>query len=164
VSPAFQTEVDDLLVLDHNHVYAGTSTNAVYETANGGAAWSPVLSADAPVSSLGAPLGLSGIILAGTSAGTIYKSTNGGATWATVRSTTGRVNQFAFDSSSSTVYAASNGSGVWKSVDNGTTWINVSAGISNLAVLGVEVDVSTPAIVIAGTNGSGFFRTTTGGQ
>jgi photosystem II stability/assembly factor-like uncharacterized protein len=164
LASTFTTKVDSLLIMSSNTIYAGTAANTIYKTANGGATWNVVLSTASPVTALGRTSGGSSIVLAGTSDGSIYKSADSGGSWVVTQSTTAQVNQFAFDPSSATVYAASNGTGVWKSLDNGSTWINVSSGLSNLRVLGVALDLSSPSTVVAGTAGNGFFITTTGGQ
>jgi photosystem II stability/assembly factor-like uncharacterized protein len=54
-----------------------------------------------------------------------------------------------------TFYMGSTGGGVWKTTDAGFTWVNVSDGFFSAASMGaVEVSLSNPSVVYAGTGSS----------
>lgn len=167
-------------------IYAGSSSNGIFRSTNGGGIWSPINTG------LGGsnPLNITSIAIDPSNTSTIYtgsgfggvinKSTNGGTSWAPV--TNGVPNNFfisAMVATSSAVYAASQNGGVIKTVNGGTLWTSANNGLwsgnvntlvrhpSNASVLyaGTSTDTSRDAYVTKlNASGSGLlFSTLVGG-
>jgi hypothetical protein len=64
----------------------------------------------------------------------------------------------------STVYAASESfdGGVFVSTDSGVSWTSASSGLQNLSLTSLAMDPSDPAVLFAGTRGSGVWRSENG--
>jgi photosystem II stability/assembly factor-like uncharacterized protein len=62
------------------------------------------------------------------------------------------------------MYAGSNTSGVWKTTDGGLVWNQVNTGLTNTAVQCLDIGVSNPNVLYAGTANGVFITTNAGGQ
>jgi hypothetical protein len=129
-------------------------------TADGGASWVQVGSADTDMdilSIVALPAGL----LAGTWNG-LYLSTSGGASWSALGPTglPADTAVWSLAKLGTTLFAGTIGH-VYKSQDDGASFTEVSSGIGASAIIGSFV-ASGSAILAAG-NGVGVFRTTNGG-
>lgn len=124
--------VRDLVINPHNPqiMYAGSATDGVWKTTNGGQSWAP-LTDFLPVLSVSS-LAMSPVdpntLLLGTGEASrgagIFKSSDGGKTWAQIPSTANifYVYKLAFSQvRPANVYAATS-SGIWISLNGGTSW------------------------------------------
>lgn len=139
----------------NNIVYAGTETQGIYKSTDGGLSWSAANSGidRASVQDI---IASGGNLLAATSSScsifnNVFKSTDNGASWAPTSGLGGEiVNSFAIKGSA--VYAAfgalPNNSGIARSTDNGNTWQTIPSPITN----GGETIVSGSAIIVAEDN------------
>ena len=108
----------------------------------------------------------------GSAIGEVYKSTNGGGSWSPANMGLGNpVVALAIDPSTpSTLYAGTYAStfspgGVLKSTNRGSTWAVASVGLptSDISVVAIAVDPTTPDTLYAGTYSYGVFKSTNGG-
>jgi photosystem II stability/assembly factor-like uncharacterized protein len=164
VSTAFPTNNDPITALaidSAGTVYAATVTGNVYSTVASPVAWRLLTTLADEVDALAAPSTTT--VLAGTAKGTIFVSSDAGATWNTGASAGAfPIHQIAV--AGTTAYATSAGGGVFKTTDGGMSWRAVNTGATELNVRGVAVDATTSTTVFAGTDGSGFIKTLTGGE
>lgn len=151
-------------------VYAGTLSAGVFKSTDGGGTWTRTSANPNSyyIYSLGLDQAAPATVYCGFFGGVgIAKTTNEGATWAMLPGapmweTRGILVQ------GDTVYAATATqyltAGVYKSRDGGQTWYYASLGLFNTNVWGLAADPADPQLIIAGTMGNGFFRSTTGGE
>jgi len=132
----------------------------VFLTADSGANWTQISSADTDIDILSVVVS-SNNILAGTWNG-LYLSASGGTSW-NAFSPTGMPADTALLSIAkidTTLFAGTLGD-VYKSADDGTTWTEVKAGIPSDAI--TTSIVASGNAVLAGSSSSGVFITTNGG-
>jgi hypothetical protein len=119
-----------------NIVYAGTETNGMYVTTNGGTSWAQVSGVPAGTGAgitgilfdaSGAQVGgVTQVIYASSSGHGVYKTINGGTTWTLLSSGPDDV-EYAAISNSGTYYAVGDSNtNVWSY--NGTTWTKLISG------------------------------------
>lgn len=139
----------------NNIVYAGTDTQGIYKSTDGGLNWTAANHGidRARISDIIAS-GPNVLAAASSSCSTftnIFKSTDNGTTWTPTSGLDGKVVE-AFAIKGSVIYATNGlglgGDGVWRSTDNGNTWQVVSSPIKN----GGEMIVSDNAIIVAEDN------------
>ena len=117
---------------------AGTRSNGVYRTRNGGTSWSSVgLSADGPtnVFEFSTDYSADNTVFVGTSTGGFYKSTDNGATFTQKSTGLDRKNVTAISVSNNfradkTVFAGGGEGGVFKTVDVGDNWAEIGSGLN----------------------------------
>jgi hypothetical protein len=126
-----------------NIVYAGTETNGMFVTTNGGASWSAVSGVPAGTgpgitgilfSPVGGQVGgVTQVIYATSNGHGVYKSVNGGATWTATGGGPASVWAAAI-STNGTYYAVGGASaGIWSY--NGSVWTQLSSAIAyNIAI------------------------------
>ncbi len=160
---ALSLAVDSARVL-----YAGTDVAGVKASYDLGATWTDVDPGLGGGSSWGYALSIdpadSEKIFLSTNQAGLIASQDGGATWTVAgigfESFTAR--QVVFDPSNSLrIYAGSFfAGGLFKSEDGGLSWSRRHFGSAGVYVWALAVDVSSPNIVYAGTNGDGLFKST----
>ena len=114
-------------------LYAGTDSNGVYKSVNGGASWTAVNAGltNTTVLALAVDPSAPAKIYAGTFGGA-FKSIDGGGSWTTINAGLAgtNVDALAIDPSNpATIYAGSGG-GVSKSVNGGQSWTAMNAGLT----------------------------------
>ena len=154
-------------------VSAGSSTDGVYKSADGGQSWAPVSfdMGGTIVLALAIDPSNSATVLAGTFGRGVLKSTSSGSLWNAANSglAAGEILALARDSSGGTIYAGT-ANGLFKSTNSGQIWSSVNSGIFNSLITAVAVDPTNADIVYAGTGipgglgSTGVFKSTNGGQ
>jgi photosystem II stability/assembly factor-like uncharacterized protein len=132
----------------------------VFLTADDGANWTRISSADIDIDILSIVL-LNSNILAGTWNG-FYLSTDGGATWNAVTPTGIPVDTAIWSVAmmNTALFAGTTGA-IYKSLDNGNTWTEVSSGIpADARITSIVAGVDA---IFACSASSGIFKTTNGG-
>src|SRR5439155_19923764 len=159
------TQVDAIVVDPTNPstLYAGmdnlnNAMGGVFKTNDGGATWAAANNGirDTYVICLVADPAQPSTLYAGTETDRVYKTTGGGAR--SVEMSNGLpVLQYLLKSlvvdpsDDQTVYAATDGGGVFKTTAGAATWHSVNVGLSELDVLSLAIDPSSPATLYAGT-------------
>ena len=161
-----------------SRLYAASSVNGVFRSADGGASWQlarqPLPAGSAShVTALAVPRS-GGIVYAGTGDG-VFKSVDGGLSWrpASQGLPPGAILALAVaPSDPKTVYAGVNNNSdkaVYRSTDGGGSWRRTAGpplpgpGPEGGSVLALAVSPASPRTVWAGTDSSGLFLTTDGG-
>jgi photosystem II stability/assembly factor-like uncharacterized protein len=160
------------LVMDRSTgstVYALTSANGIFKSADGGANWK-ALGNIAGVNVLALDPTSSSTIYAGAATG-IFKSADGGDSWASAELAGTPITVLAVDPlTPSTLYAGGNGA-LYKSTDGGANWTNLNIGPLPPGPPGfttaLVVDPFTPSTlyVVAGSGlSANFLKSQDGGQ
>jgi len=154
-------------------LFAGTKTNGVLRSIDGGATWQPATRGldNAWVRVFAFDPADPGVIFAGLQSGAppVYKSTDGGNSWrpAGLGLPVTNVMSLAVDPRRPrTIYAASDtvnpaAPGLFRSTDGGATWKLRGAGLPNGSIDALAVSPTTPGLLYAGA--FGVFRSTDGG-
>ena len=144
-------------------IYAGTATNGVYKTIDGGVSWTKTVTGltNLSVTALAIDPVTPATLYAGTYGGGVFKSTNSGASWSNVAA--GYLTNALNLASSATLYAGTLSGGVYKSINSGTTWNTANSGMTNAYIWSLAIDPVNPAILYAGTLNSGIYKSTNGG-
>ena len=147
----------------------------IYKSANEGADWDLLLPAD-EINNLAIDPNNPDIIYAGTRYRGVYRTTNGGEQWNTVKNglpANEPINVLVIDPVRSNIIYIGTRSGVFRSNDHGLNWHSVSDGLPNYInnglprysdVLTLTINAQNPAIIYAGTNYDGVFKSTNGGE
>jgi hypothetical protein len=132
----------------------------VFLTADDGANWTQISSADSDIDILSIVL-LDSTILAGTWDG-FYLSTDGGATWTAITPTGIPADTpiWSIAMIDTTLFAGTTGD-LYKSSDNGNTWTEADSGIPEDGR--ITSVVSNGDAILAGSASNGVFKTTDGG-
>jgi photosystem II stability/assembly factor-like uncharacterized protein len=156
-------------------LYAGT-TGGAYRTQDGAVSWQKVNTGLIPEQVLNAALALGvntlvvdptdpAVVYAGTTNG-LFRSTNRADSWEQIGQS--MPDHFV---SSLLVHPTEKGllyvggrAGVLKSVDGGLTWQTKNEGLATLNVRTLAMGSRDPQVLYAGTNGSGLYRSTDGGE
>lgn len=166
------------LAVDPQHAqtwYAGT-TGGVYKSTDGLATWKKVNQGLIPDHILEASMALGVNILtvdphtadtvyAGTTNG-LFQSTTGAATWTRIGQTLPDqfVSWMAIDPSTPDTLYVVGREGVAKSTDGGASWARVNEGLATLNMRTITISPHDSNTLYAGTNGSGLYRSTNGGN
>jgi photosystem II stability/assembly factor-like uncharacterized protein len=166
------------IVIDHKDpriLYAGT-TGGVYRSDDGAATWRKVNKGLVPDTELMAAMALGvnvivpdpfnpEVVYAGTTKG-LFRTNNRGETWDRI----GLALPDPFVSSilihpteTNLIYIGGPG-GVRKSTDSGRTFQAVNSGFASLNVRTLAMNPRNPQELYAGTNGSGLYHSTNGGE
>ncbi len=170
------------IVVNHQNpstVYAGTFSDGVFKSTNGGESWTPSNGPNSPASQqltvksvvvMAMDPQNPAIIYVGTTSG-FFKSSDGGATWA--RKETGLTNLFVFSIAidrltPSTVYVSVQTERIFKSTNGGENWSPINNGLPsqggvNFGVLSLAVDPNNSSVVYAGLSPGGVAKSTNGG-
>ncbi len=150
----------------------GGFISGLFKTANGGGAWTKVVSNDILTTvnfSTSNPL----IVYAGSSVA-FYRSQDGGTTWSTLRNSGGiwgpagiragvPIDVTVSYDDANTLYANAYGGGLFKSTDGANTWVAWSKGYTGADLHGVDVDPTTSGLVYV-IGRSGPFKSANGGD
>jgi photosystem II stability/assembly factor-like uncharacterized protein len=149
-------------------LYAGGWSSGVTKSVNGGATWVPAntgLPTD-NVAALAVDPSHPSTVFVGLGGWGVYRSTDSGASW--IPSTTGitkntGAHAFAFHpTTSQTVYTGTD-LGLYITTNGGTSWTKVAGFTSPESVYALAIDPTNPAVMYAGTENGGAFKTTNGG-
>jgi photosystem II stability/assembly factor-like uncharacterized protein len=156
-------------------LYAGT-TGGAYRSEDGAASWSKINNGLIPAEILDASLSLgvntlvvdphnTDSVYAGTTKG-LFKTTNRGAAWTRIGQALGDqyVSSLVIDPATPGIVFVAGRAGVFKSTDAGATWAASSAGLETLNVRTMVISPQDSRTLFAGTNGSGLYRSTDGGN
>lgn len=156
-------------------LYAGT-TGGVYRTRDGGASWHKINNGLIPETELMASMSLGVNILvvdplapdtvyAGTTNG-LFKTTNGGDTWERIgRSLPDQfISTMLIHPTDHNVLYVGGRAGVFKSHDAGASWRAMNNGLETLNIRTIVMSPRDPSLLFAGTNGSGLYCSTDGGE
>jgi photosystem II stability/assembly factor-like uncharacterized protein len=145
-------------------LYAGGPTCGIWMTANGGSSWAPV-GDSLPTLALAAlaidPVAPKRVYAVLAGAG-IYRSDDAAATWTQISGDIGTPAGFGvllIDGTAPSVLYLNGSIGLYRSTDSGANWTRVKTGTVN----DLAMDPSNPATLYAGVQGSGVYKTTTGG-
>lgn len=156
-------------------LYAGT-TGGAYRSDDGAATWKKVNDGLIPAEILDASLALgvnmlavdpvnTDVVYAGTTKG-LFKTTNQASSWERI----GRALPDQFISSvvihpiQSNILYIGGRAGVQKSADGGRSWQAMNKGLATLNIRTIAMSLRDPQLLFAGTNGSGLYRSTDGGE
>jgi hypothetical protein len=152
-----------------NTVYAGTNTDGVFRSIDGGASWLQRVTglSNSDVQALAIDPDVTTTLYAGTNGGGVFKSENRGDSWTAVNTglTNFNVQTFAIDSvDTDIIYAGTDFGSLFISMDGGDNWSAISGDISGANVLSLAVDPDTTTTLYAGTAGEGLFKLTERGE
>jgi hypothetical protein len=144
------------LAAKDSFIFAGTSDSGVYRSSNSGESWAKVI---AGLGNLNVHCFLvkDSTILLGPDAGGIYRSTNNGTSWGTYGTGLPAAPVRALAQKDTNLLAGVNNQ-VYRSTDQGLTWVgtgSLTSTVTSIVVKGSKL--------IAGTSGSGVFRSTNNG-
>jgi photosystem II stability/assembly factor-like uncharacterized protein len=153
-------------------LFAGTKTNGVLRSTDGGATWQPAHRGmyNAWVRAFAFDPTHPGVIYAGLQGGppAVYKSTDGGNSWRSAGAgLPSNVRSLAVDPRRPrTIYAASDfpgpeAPGLFRSTDGGASWSVRGVGLPDGSFDALAVSPTTPGLLYAGT--FGVYRSTNGG-
>ena len=166
------------ITMDHRHprvLYAGT-TGGTYRSEDGGTTWQKKNSGLIPDDVLNAAMALgvnmlavdprnSDVVYAATTKG-LFRSTNRGEYWEQIGQ--GLSNQFistmALHPTDPNIFYIGGPDGLLKTIDGGKTWQPHNQGLTTLNVRTISLSRSDPQLLYLGTNGSGLYRSTDGGE
>lgn len=156
-------------------LYAGT-TGGTYRSEDGSSSWVRVNNGLIPEDVLNASMALgvnvlavdptnSNFVYAGTTRG-LFRSANRAEKWEEVGQ--GLPDQFVstlvLHPTDPRVLYVGGRAGVLKSMDGGKTWQAKNQGLETLNVRTISMSASNPQLIYAGTNGSGLYRSSDGGD
>ena len=166
------------ITMDHQHprvLYAGT-TGGTYRSEDGGTSWQKKNNGLIPEDVLNAAMALgvnmlavdprnSEVVYAATTKG-LFRSANRGESWEQIGQ--GLSNQFistlALHPMDANIFYIGGPDGVRKTTDGGKTWQSQNEGLTTTNIRTISLSPSDPQLLYLGTNGSGLYRSTDGGQ
>ncbi len=166
------------ITMDHQHprvLYAGT-TGGTYRSEDGGTSWQKKNNGLIPDEVLNAAMALgvnvlavdprnSDVVYAATTKG-LFRSVNRGDYWEQIGQ--GLSNQFistlALHPTDANIFYIGGPDGVRKTIDGGKTWQPRNEGLTTTNIRTISLSPSDPQLLYLGTNGSGLYRSTDGGQ
>ncbi len=166
------------ITMDHQHprvLYAGT-TGGTYRSEDGGTSWQKKNNGLIPDEVLNAAMALgvnvlavdprnSEVVYAATTKG-LFRSSNRGEYWEQIGQ--GLSNQFistlALHPTDANIFYIGGPDGVRKTTDGGNTWQPHNEGLTTTNIRTISLSASDPRLLYLGTNGSGLYRSTDGGQ
>ncbi len=160
---------------DPRVLYAGT-TGGIYRSDDGAASWKKINNGLIPDSELMAAMALGinvividplnpDIVYAGSTKG-LFRTKNRGEVWERVGLTIPDLyvsSIVVHPADTNQLYVGGPG-GVWKSMDAGATFQKMNEGLATLNIRALAMSPRNPQELFAGTNGSGLYRSTTGGE
>lgn len=162
--------------VDAMTVLAGSETNGLYRSTDGGKTWAASSGLPAHADIYGLTTTTDGKTLyAALIGGGVYRSTDAGATWATLN--TGlpdKVDVFSIVARPASTKLASGPSrlanlfagtnqGIYRSDDQGTHWVASSTGLGTTRAISLSVDPLESLFLLAGTD-AGVYKSTDGGS
>ena len=160
------TDVTEFAV-EGNTLYAGTGAG-IFRSANGGGNWTLLYSEGDFINtrSIAIHPGDPNIVYAGNLRGDVAKTTNGGANWTVAECgpSNNHVNHLAIHQQDPQTIYASGDEGFYVSTDGGATWNRRQTGLRGMVIESLAVDNQNPLTYWVGTDYSGLWKTTDGGQ
>ncbi len=158
VDPNWNEGTVTSLAVGAGTVVAGTSTDGIFFSTDGGANWNPSSPTGSAIHFLA---NLNSSLYAGTVSSGVFKSTDHGETWAAMGLTSAGVSSLA--AGGGNLFEGTSGGGVFRSTDDGTTWYAANSGLNNPSISSLATEGS---VVYAGTFGNegGVFRSTDYGK
>ncbi|HEY4612042.1 MAG TPA: T9SS type A sorting domain-containing protein, partial [Bacteroidota bacterium] len=153
-----------LSVNQSGHIFAGTLNDGLIRSTNGGTTWTSLLNSGLPLENpfpyvRSMVFNNDSVAFAGTYGRGVYQSTNNGNSWTPRIVGLPIASHFVLSlaiNSQGDVFAGTE-SGIYRWVNNSGNWSDANSGLGNVYVRSVIV---TPGgHVLAGTAGSGIFRT-----
>ena len=156
-------------------LYAGTS-GGVYKTANEGGHWEKVNNGLVPPEMIKSSRALNvtsihvdpfepDTIYAATLAG-LFKTSDGAKSWVRIGESLSdqMIMAMILDRSKKGVVYITGRDGVHRSSDEGLTWQTLNTGFASTNIRSIAQSPTDPAVLYAGTNGSGLYRSRDGGE
>jgi photosystem II stability/assembly factor-like uncharacterized protein len=151
-------------------LFAGTSTEGLYATVDGGDSWTRLLTPSPAL--LGIPYVAGGatsdMVYLGTLGGGVLLSVDGGANWSSPIDASlaqGLMTTLVVGArQGNAIYAGTAGRGVLRSDSLGFAWREVDDGLDQRFITCLAMDPSSPTTVYAGTSGGGVYVTRDGGR
>lgn len=156
---------------DVNHVWAGAAAGGIFESTNGGNAWTAVFEDEPllPIGALAAHPSNSDVVYAGTGEANgagysydgdgVYRTIDGGASWQVLGlAETRRIGRIVIDpvdpqrifvAAAGNVYAIDNFRGVYRSVNGGTSWSQVLFVAPTAGAIDLAIDPTSPNRIYA---------------
>lgn len=182
--PAFNQGVTSIAIsrTTPQTMYAGTMSNGVWKTTNGGTSWAHVNNDGGSgfltfgaVPALAVDPTTAETVYACVDRHAIYKTTNGGASWENLKEGLFDAGAFAYamltaivvnPADPKTLFAGSAGTsnagatfyGVYRSNDGGAHWAKFGSGLESVPVKSLIFDPTNKNRLYAGTEGGGVFR------
>ncbi|RPJ61448.1 MAG: hypothetical protein EHM23_06870 [Acidobacteria bacterium] len=155
-------DISSLVVSPSGAIWAGTWSNGVFASTDGGLNWSPSSTglADPNVNALVIDPTNPAVLYAATLTA-VFKSVNGGANWTAVLVEPDAFTSLAADSSGN-IYAGLAGGDVRKTTNGGTNWAPVNTGLG-FDVASLLVDPISSTTVYVGLAGTGVYKSTNSG-
>lgn len=160
---------------DPRVLYAGT-TGGIYRSDDGAVTWKKINTGLIPEQELMASLALGvnvividplepDTVYAGTTKG-LFRTTDRGEQWERIGDTLPDpfVSSIVLHPSQPNVLYIGGPKGVWKSADGGRTFQPMNSGLATLNIRALAMSPRNPQELFAGTNGSGLYRSTNGGE
>ncbi len=156
-------------------LYAGT-TGGAYRSDDGALTWKKVNDGLIPTEILEASLALGvntlvidpanpSVVYAGTTKG-LYKTTNQAQSWERIGQSLPDqfISSMAIHPTQTNVLYVGGRAGIQKSSDGGRTWQAMNKGLATLNIRTIAMSQRDSRVLYAGTNGSGLYRSTDGGE
>ena len=147
-------------------VYAATSTNGIYKSADGGGTWTAIDNGIPALPNSGISVGgiwgdpsAPNVVFASTGSG-LFRSTDGGGSWALA--TTAPSNVMAFDPSTAGTLYVAGGNTISKSTDDGGAFVPMASLPDVGVVFALAPDPHHPGVLYAGTS-AGIYQSLDGG-
>jgi len=124
-----------------SEVFAGTITEGVFHSTDGGATWFASTAGLENVSvkafAANASFLFAGVEVDDFGHGGVYRSSNGGASWSPANAGITNSSILCLLSAGSAIYAGDVNNGIFKSTDSGNSWFSANSGIGNDSVYGL---------------------------
>ncbi|HLX11837.1 MAG TPA: T9SS type A sorting domain-containing protein [Bacteroidota bacterium] len=141
-------------------IYAGTASNGIFHSTDGGAQWAPSGLRGYSIPALA--IDIYGTILAATTPANMFRSTDGGTTWIEANSgIAGQISTSLLADGAGNVYASTLTS-VFRSTDEGVIWSRSASGLPSDRFQGLTID--TRGNLYAATSRSGVYISTNSGS
>ncbi len=136
-------------------IYAGTSSNGIYKSINGGTSWTQINTGLTNLTVYAmATLGVD--IYAGTYGGGIFKLAGGTGSWTQINTGLTNLQVWSFVVNAGVLYAGTEGGGIFMSNDAGAHWYLVNAGMPSYVTI-LSLCVQGPNL-FAGTGNGVYSR------
>jgi photosystem II stability/assembly factor-like uncharacterized protein len=158
LKPPPTTLVTCLAVNPNGDIVAGTEGAGLFHSRDNGDIWEPLGLTESSLTFSAIYVNSDGSMLAGTSSGEIFRSSDNGVTWTMSKVTYWSISSFTANRLGYIFAGTKGGEGVYRSTDQGASWSIInSTGLTLRSVNQIAVDQQ--GYLLAGTAGSGLFRT-----
>jgi hypothetical protein len=153
----------NVLFQSGSEIFAGTMTEGVARSTNGGASWFSSTAGLEGVSvkafTANASFLFAGVEVDDFGHGGVYRSSNGGSTWTPANTGITNSSVLSLLTVGSAIYMGDVGNGIMKSTDNGNSWFPSNGGIGNDLVYGLAQNGANLFAIAS----QGVFRSTNNG-